>query len=219
MVSSASLLEAKLIYISQTGNGSPTCLCLAIMVVQLWMVCCGLIRGQELCHEAAAAHRHTLLTWLLLERGPLLVGRVRVEQPLITAFQRRVEFRRRVAPVRQQELNVPRCPAVVVQELLCHLLGDLQLLGDAGFVTEGVQRQRAALRLPHLDVCREEQTTGSHFYKSILKQCSHMFIARDCSCCPKQMRRHPSPKAISTPSTTFLICYYFTFSPQRKHCL
>lgn len=64
-----------------------------------------------------------------------------------------MEVRGGAAPLGQQELDVPGRLALVVQELLRHLLAELGLLRTAWrqFVQRRVQRERPVLGLPHLE--------------------------------------------------------------------
>ncbi|TNN57974.1 hypothetical protein EYF80_031798 [Liparis tanakae] len=147
--------EAVLIHVGRIGIRSPSRTLVFITAgVQLRRRGSG--RGQELRHEAAAVHLHVLWSRWVLEHVHLLVRRVRVQlrEPLrLAAVQRRVEVGRRAAPIGQQELDVPGGLAVVVQELLRHRGGDLQLPGTAGgrLVAERVWEERVGLGLPHLD--------------------------------------------------------------------
>lgn len=69
--------------------------------------------GHEICHHAAAVHLQLFLqSRLLLRIHSALVLRL-----LIRVLQGGVELRRRAAPSREQELNVPGCLAVVVDQL------------------------------------------------------------------------------------------------------
>lgn len=158
----SSLSVVKVIYIMyRVGEGSPTCLVIAInALVQLWLDCRGFSGRQELSHEAAVVDLLALLSWLVLKHDFFMVRSVLFElwQLLGVVVQRRVEFGRRAAPVGQQEVNVPRCLAVIIQELLCHLLRVPQLLWAAWwqFAACRFKRESSSVRLPHLGVRERE---------------------------------------------------------------
>lgn len=139
-LSAPSLRDFKLIYILCIREQNPRLVLAVTMVIQLRLHRRGFSRSQEL-GQAAAVHLQALRSGLVLEHVHLLVCCVQVGLDVQSA---EVEVRRRVAPLRQQELHVPGCLALVVQELVCGLRAEMDLLRAA-------QRDRPIVRLPHLE--------------------------------------------------------------------
>lgn len=115
-----SLWEAELIFVNVSSKRQRARLIGTVTLLIQLRLDRGCRRRQEIRHQAAFVDLMMPLSSLLLKNGHLLVCHACVQlwRLLVVVVQPGAEFRRQGAQIREQELDIPGYPAVIIQEIL-----------------------------------------------------------------------------------------------------